>query len=180
MPELTLINVVGIVAVGGVIGFLGGLLGKGGSAIATPALVALGLPPIVALAAPLPATVPGAMVAANRYREHGHIDRAVLKWSLIAGIPATILGAFATRWIDAGSLVLLTDVVIVVIGARMLRTPSAHQGDVDSDEGVDRKLNVALTRAREHIVIMGNPELLRQSDIYRELLQFCEERTVEP
>ena len=49
-----------------------------------------------------------------------------------------------------------------------------------SDEGVDRKLNVALTRAREHIVIMGNPELLRQSDIYRELLQFCEERTVEP
>ena len=42
------------------------------------------------------------------------------------------------------------------------------------------KLNVALTRAREHIVIIGNPELLRQSDIYRELLQFCEERTVEP
>jgi len=49
-----------------------------------------------------------------------------------------------------------------------------------SDEGVDRKLNVALTRAREHVVIIGNPELLRQSDIYRELLQFCEERTVEP
>ena len=144
VPELTLINVVGIVAVGGVIGFLGGLLGKGGSAIATPALVALGLPPIVALAAPLPATVPGAMVAANRYREHGHIDRAVLKWSLIAGIPATILGAFATRWIDAGSLVLLTDVVIVVIGARMLRTPSAHQGDIGTDEGVDRNRIVAV------------------------------------
>lgn len=49
-----------------------------------------------------------------------------------------------------------------------------------SEEGVDRKLNVALTRAREHIVIMGNPELLKQSEIYRELLQFCEERTVEP
>ena len=49
-----------------------------------------------------------------------------------------------------------------------------------SEEGVDRKLNVALTRAREHIVIIGNPELLRQSEIYRELLQFCEEKTVEP
>ena len=49
-----------------------------------------------------------------------------------------------------------------------------------SEEGVDRKLNVALTRAREHIVVIGNPELLRQSEIYRELLQFCEEKTVEP
>lgn len=144
VPELTLITVVGIVAIGGVIGFLGGLLGKGGSAIATPALVALGLPPIVALAAPLPATVPGAMVAANRYREHGHIDRTVLRWSLIAGVPATILGAFATRWIDAGSLVLLTDLVIIVIGLRMLRTSTAKQSDNDVDEGADRNRTIAV------------------------------------
>lgn len=49
-----------------------------------------------------------------------------------------------------------------------------------SDEGVDRKLNVALTRAREHIVAVGNPELLKQSEIYRELIHFCAEKTVEP
>ncbi len=49
-----------------------------------------------------------------------------------------------------------------------------------SEEGVDRKLNVALTRAREHVVFMGNPELLQQSEIYRELIKFCEEKTVEP
>jgi len=49
-----------------------------------------------------------------------------------------------------------------------------------SEEGVDRKLNVALTRARNHVVILGNPELLERSDIYRALLRFCAEKTVEP
>ena len=34
-----------VVLVGAGIGFLGGLLGKGGSAIATPVLVAFGVPP---------------------------------------------------------------------------------------------------------------------------------------
>jgi DNA replication ATP-dependent helicase Dna2 len=49
-----------------------------------------------------------------------------------------------------------------------------------SEEGVDRKLNVALTRARNHIVIIGNPDLLNRSDIYQALLRYCEEQTIEP
>lgn len=108
-----------VLLVGAVIGFLGGLLGKGGSALATPVLVALGIPPIIALAAPLPATVPGSLVAADRYRRQGLIDRDVLRWSLVAGIPATILGAVATRWIDAGGLVEATDVILIALGLRM-------------------------------------------------------------
>ena len=43
-----------------------------------------------------------------------------------------------------------------------------------SEEGVDRKLNVAMTRAREHLVIVGCPDILRQSTVYGELLDFAE------
>ena len=42
-----------------------------------------------------------------------------------------------------------------------------------SEEGVDRKLNVALTRARQHVVILGNEEILRVNGIYGGLIDFC-------
>ena len=46
-----------------------------------------------------------------------------------------------------------------------------------SDEGVDRKLNVALTRAREQVVILGNEELLSKNEVYRKLIEYCQENT---
>ena len=43
---------------------------------------------------------------------------------------------------------------------------------LSTDGMVDRKLNVALTRARKHLVIIGNEALLSQSDIYNSLIRF--------
>ncbi|MEM9887322.1 MAG: AAA domain-containing protein [Bacteroidota bacterium] len=39
-----------------------------------------------------------------------------------------------------------------------------------SDDGVDRKLNVALTRAKEHLIVLGNEQLLQQDQTYRALM----------
>ncbi len=41
---------------------------------------------------------------------------------------------------------------------------------LDTEGKVDRKLNVALTRAKQHLVIVGNENLMHQSPIYKELL----------
>lgn len=37
---------------------------------------------------------------------------------------------------------------------------------------IDRKLNVAMTRARERLILVGNPELLSQDPVFRDLMQF--------
>jgi hypothetical protein len=111
---------VAIILIGALVGYLGGMFGKGGSAIATPLLAAAGVPAIVAVASPLPATVPGTLVAYRRYRHLGLSDPSVIRTSLAVGIPATLLGAWASRWIAGGTLLVVTDVVVALIG---LRTP---------------------------------------------------------
>lgn len=38
---------------------------------------------------------------------------------------------------------------------------------------IDRKLNVAMTRARLHLLLFGNPDLLRQNATFARLLDYC-------
>lgn len=40
-----------------------------------------------------------------------------------------------------------------------------------SAEGVDRKFNVALTRARQHLVVLGNPEILKLDERYKAFME---------
>ncbi len=42
-----------------------------------------------------------------------------------------------------------------------------------SEEGIDRKLNVALTRAKENIIIIGNKEILSKNPTYQRLIGYC-------
>lgn len=56
-----------------------------------------------------------------------------------------------------------------------LCTNDAHQMKSlaqTSSENIDRKLNVAMTRAREHLVIVGCPDILRTVEHYAALLDF--------
>ncbi len=68
--------VVGALLIGAGVGFLSGAFGKGGSAVSTPLLHALGVPAIVAIASPLPATIPSTLLASRGYARAGHVDRA--------------------------------------------------------------------------------------------------------
>ena len=48
-------------------------------------------------------------------------------------------------------------------------TENAYEED---GEIIDRKLNVALTRAREQLVLVGNPALLNQNETFRKLIAY--------
>jgi uncharacterized membrane protein YfcA len=120
----------GLVGLG--IGFLGGLFGKGGSAVATPLLAAIGFPPIVAVASPLPATIPSTLAASTAYSRERLVDWRIVRWGVAFGVPATIVGAVATRWIDGSALVRVTDVVLMGIGLRFAlggRKRATRHGD---------------------------------------------------
>jgi hypothetical protein len=93
----------GAFIVGIVVGFLGGLFGKGGSAIATPLLSLVGYPGFIAVASPLPATIPGTLVASEEYWQFHLLDWQIVWWSIAVGIPATILGSLLTKFTGSGS-----------------------------------------------------------------------------
>jgi len=44
-------------------------------------------------------------------------------------------------------------------------------------DGIDRKLNVAITRAREQLIILGNREVLESNELYRHLIYWAESPT---
>src|SRR5512135_1280531 len=125
---------VGAFLVGIVIGFLGGLFGKGGSAIATPLLSLLGFPGFIAVAAPLPATVPGTLVASAEYWRSKLIDWQIVWWSIGAGIPATILGSYLTEFTGATPLLVITGIMVLGFGLSFLMAPKEKKNrDTDED-----------------------------------------------
>ena len=113
-------NLVEAALIGIGIGFLSGLLGKGGSAIATPLLHAVGFPAVVAVASPLPATIPSTMAAGYAFAQERLINWRVVRWSIGCGIPATVVGALVTRWVGGESLVIATDIVLIGLGTKLL------------------------------------------------------------
>jgi uncharacterized membrane protein YfcA len=71
----------------------------------------------------LPATVPATLAASYAYWQARLIDWKVFRGCLAIGIPATALGAYATRWIDGDLLVVATEVMLLALGTRFLLRP---------------------------------------------------------
>ena len=47
---------------------------------------------------------------------------------------------------------------------------------IDNGLTIDRKLNVVMTRARQHLFMVGNPQLLATIPLFRRLIQFTREK----
>src|SRR5215475_2752461 len=80
---------VGALLIGAGVGFVSGAFGKGGAAVSTPLLHAIGFPAMVAVASPLPATIPSTLIASRKYAREGHVDRRVLIIGALVGLPLT-------------------------------------------------------------------------------------------
>lgn len=128
-PHPVTISIIGLV-----IGFLSGLLGKGGSAITTPALqIFAGAPPLSALASPLPATLPATLSASLAYFKHSVIHRHVAIWSIAIGIPATLAGSYFSDWVSGRSLMLLTAVFVLGLGLSFVASGGAKDHTRESN-----------------------------------------------
>jgi len=70
------------------------------------------------------------------------------------------------------------DVIIYGFTVRQRRQLDFLLGNIYNDQGtlVDRKLNVALTRAREQMVLVGNPQLLSCDPTFRALIEYVRRR----
>lgn len=102
------------------VGLVFGMFGAGGSAFATPVLALMGVPAILAVASPLPAMLPASYAGARRYLRAGHLDTRVARLAVIGGVPGTLLGALASRLVGGDRLLILSGLMLLVVGARML------------------------------------------------------------
>ena len=108
------------IAVGAVVGLAYGVLGAGGSAFATPLLAMVGVPGLAAVASPLPATIPAAILGAWRHRGSGAVDFGVAARLIALGVPAALAGAAASPHVGGRALLVLSGLVLVALGVRMI------------------------------------------------------------
>jgi uncharacterized membrane protein YfcA len=132
-----------VVVAGGAIGVLMGLFGVGGSSVATPVLSLLGVPGLVAVASPLPATIPAAIVGAVAYIRAGEARPRAAAWSLLGGIPAAVVGALLSRAVGGAALLVASGVVLVVVGLRVLRPIEQAARNAGAHRRQNRPLLVA-------------------------------------
>ena len=109
-----------VALVGAVVGATFGVFGAGGSAFATPLLALIGVPAPVAVASPLAAMLPSSVIGAREYHRVGLLDRRVAMLAVLAGVPAVLAGAALSRLVGGSILLLLSGVLLLAVGARML------------------------------------------------------------
>ena len=133
-----------ITLAGGVVGGLMGLFGVGGSSVATPMLALLGVPPLIAVASPLPATIPAAALGSVPYVRSGDARPKAAAWTLLGAIPATIVGALLSPLVGGPALLVGSGVVLLAVGVRVLRPIHEAAREAGTRRRRNRPLLVAM------------------------------------
>ena len=102
------------------IGLAFGVFGAGGSAFGTPILALMGVPATIAVASPLPAVLPSALLGARAYLRAGVLDRRVAALAAAAGVPMALLGALASRLVSGHWLLVASGLLLLGVGVRMV------------------------------------------------------------
>ena len=97
-----------------------GLFGVGGSSVATPVLSLLGVRGLAAVASPLPATIPSAVVGAVPYVRQGEARPKAAGWSLLGAVPATVAGGLLAQVVGGPALLVASGVVLIAVGVRVV------------------------------------------------------------
>jgi uncharacterized protein len=88
--------------IGLVVGFVVGLSGVGGSSLMTPLMILfLGVKPLVAVGTDLAYSVPTKLLGAYVHRGQGTVDRRVVLYLCLGGLPAAVLGLLALALLRA-------------------------------------------------------------------------------
>ena len=106
--------------------------------MATPLLSLLGFPGFVAVASPLPATVPSTLVASAEYWRSQLLDWEIVWWSIGIGTPAIVAGSFLSHVVGAKPLLIITGVLVLGFGVSFLFFPkdlSLAKAAADNPEG---------------------------------------------
>jgi hypothetical protein len=114
-----------------------GVFGVGGSSVATPLLSLTGVPALFAVASPLPATIPAAVLGAVPYVRRGDARPRAAGWSLVGAVPATVVGALLSRYVGGAALLIASGLVLVLVGIRVLMPIE----DSAREAGTRRRLN---------------------------------------
>jgi len=116
------------------IGLLSGIFGIGGSIIATPILkILFGFPDLIAIASPLPVTIPTAIGGLVGYWQKKSINTKVATATIIGGLPTTIIGSFMTKVISSKYLMVLTGIFVILVGLRLLNSSKLKNSEVKKD-----------------------------------------------
>ena len=91
--------------------------------MATPLLSLLGFPAFVAVASPLPATVPSTVVASAEYWRSRLLDWEIVWWSIGIGTPAIVAGSFLPHSVGAKPLLVVPGVLVLGFGISFLFFP---------------------------------------------------------